>query len=204
MTATVLRRSRVAAALAQFDRRAASGAGRQAAAVAIALTTTADGETAFVLTRRSGKLRTHAGQFALPGGRIEHGEDAAGAALRELAEEVGVVLGPESVLGLLDDYLTRSGFCITPVVVWAGRISVQSAADDAEVTAVYVVPVSALDVEPTFEPISGSAKQAMKLTLGTHRVFAPTGAVLYQFREVVMCGRPTRVDEFEQPRFAWR
>src|SRR5258706_197476 len=79
------------------------------------------GRAALILTGRAEHLRTHAGQWALPGGRIEAGEAPEHAALRELAEEVDLVLDPSSaILGRLDDYVTRSGFMITPVVVWAG------------------------------------------------------------------------------------
>jgi 8-oxo-dGTP pyrophosphatase MutT (NUDIX family) len=79
-----------------------------------------DGAPSFVLTRRAAKLKAHQGQWALPGGRLDPGETPATAALRELHEEVGLELDGEAVLGLLDDYPTRSGYCITPVVVWAG------------------------------------------------------------------------------------
>src|SRR6185436_20711729 len=70
-----------------------------------------------VLTVRAAGLR-HSGQWACPGGRREPGETAEAAALRELEEEVGLALPPEHVLGCLDDYSTRSGFVMTPVVVW--------------------------------------------------------------------------------------
>ena len=78
------------------------------------------GHTALLLTRRAAGLRAHRGQWALPGGRCDAGETPVEAALRELHEELGLALGPDAVLGLLDDYPTRSGYLITPVVVWAG------------------------------------------------------------------------------------
>ena len=92
------------------------------AAVAITLTDAADGsgETALILTGRVAGLRSHGGQWALPGGRIDAGETPAVGALRELAEEIGLKLAPRDILGTLDDYPTRSGYLITPVVVWAG------------------------------------------------------------------------------------
>src|SRR5580693_6301763 len=89
------------------------------AAVAIALTADA-GETALLLTRRASSLRSHRAQWALPGGRCDAGETQIQSALRELREELGLALGEDAVLGLLDDYPTRSGYLITPVVVWAG------------------------------------------------------------------------------------
>lgn len=75
-------------------------------------------QAAFILTIRTAKLKNHAGQRAFPGGRIDPGESPERAALRELQEEVGIALPPENILGRLDDYATRSGFVITPVVVW--------------------------------------------------------------------------------------
>ncbi len=77
-----------------------------------------------LLTRRSMQLRKHAGQWALAGGRIDPGESAEQTALREMAEEVDLALDADSVLGRLDDFITRSGFVITPVVIWAGSAPV--------------------------------------------------------------------------------
>jgi len=76
-----------------------------------------------LLTRRSTKMRRHAGQFALPGGRLDDGESFEAAALRELGEELGLHYGPRSVIGALDDYQTESGFCIRPFVVWGGSLA---------------------------------------------------------------------------------
>ena len=75
-------------------------------------------EPALILTRRSSQLRNHPGQWALPGGRMDGGESAERAALREMSEEVGVNLQEEHVLGRLDDFITRSGYIMTPVVIW--------------------------------------------------------------------------------------
>ena len=93
------------------------------AAVAMTLVDAEDGsgETALILTGRVSGLRSHGGQWAMPGGRIDPGETPVAAALRELAEEIGLHLTPDDVLGMLDDYPTRSGYLITPVVVWGGH-----------------------------------------------------------------------------------
>ena len=69
---------------------------------------------ALILTRRNQGLKNHSGQWALPGGRHEHGETAEQAALRELDEEVGLALASSQILGHLDDFTTRSGYTITP------------------------------------------------------------------------------------------
>ena len=193
---------RVRAHLGAFDRRAVHVEGRRPAAVAMVLLADDDGEACFVLTRRSAGLRAHARQWALPGGRIDEGETAEEAARRELEEELGVTLGPESVIGALDDYGTRSGFVITPVVLWgAGAGALQPNPD--EVATVHRVPLLDLP-EPRFITIPESDRPVIQVPLLGALVHAPTAAVLYQTREVLVHGRPTRVDHFEQPVFAWK
>jgi 8-oxo-dGTP pyrophosphatase MutT (NUDIX family) len=165
------------------------------------------GEACILLTRRPSTLRRHAGQFALPGGRLDAGETAAQAALRELAEELRLDLPADALIGALDDYPTRSGFAITPFVAWGGpahRID----PDPGEVARVHRIPFTDLDSEmiphlDAGEPGQPPVLSAPLATLG-HHVYAPTAAILYQFREVAMHGRPTRVAHFDQPRFAWR
>src|SRR4030095_6816463 len=120
------------------------------AAVAIALReAVAGGGTTFLLTRRAATLRSHAAQWALPGGRCDHGETQAQAALRELHEELGVALGEGDVLGLLDDYPTRSGYLITPVVVWAGTSAALSP-NAVEVVSVHRIALEDIEREDAF------------------------------------------------------
>src|SRR5690606_21449432 len=115
------------------------------AAVAIIVAAGEDpAEAAFLLTRRPRHLKRHAGQYALPGGRMDAGETPEAAALRETAEELGLHLAPSSIIGLLDDYATRSGFCITPVVIWGGA-AFPLAPDPNEVALVFRVPLRELD-----------------------------------------------------------
>jgi len=162
------------------------------------------GGAAFILCRRASRLNRHAGQWALPGGRLDPGETAVEAALRELDEEVGLRLGNESVLGALDDYATRSGYVITPIVLWAGADPTIIPSPD-EVLAAYRVGLHALrDGEVRFVSIPESDRPVIQVPLGSDLIHAPTGAVLYQFREVAMAGRSgERVDHLEQPVFAW-
>jgi len=191
--------------LADFVRQPIAPDGRRPAAVAVVLLADDDGRACFLLTRRAATLRAHARQWALPGGRIDAGESAEGAALRELGEEVGLVLDGASVLGLLDDYGTRSGFIITPVVVWAGA-AVELAPNPDEVAHVYRVPITDLDKPdvPRLITIPESDRPVIQVPLLSSLIHAPTAAVLYQVREVVMHGRPTRVAHFEQPTWAWK
>jgi len=160
---------------------------------------------AVLLTRRSAALRSHAGQWALPGGRIDGDETPEAAALRELAEEVGLQLDPTSVLGRLDDFTTRSGFVITPVVVWAGAGD-GLVPNAAEVQSVHRIPLDELlrADAPMLETLPEHAHPVLRMPVGTSWIAAPTAALLYQFRELCLLGRPTRVAHFEQPLFAWR
>ena len=192
----------VARALHCFNRVAVPLDGRRAAAVAVAISDGAEGP-GFWLTRRASRLRGHPGQFALPGGRIDPGEDAVTAALRELREEIGATAGPQDCLGLLDDYPTRSGYVITPVVVRLAD-GQRLTPSPAEVAELYRVPFSELDVEPRFFAIPESDRPVIQIPLAGHRVHAPTAAILYQFREVALHNRETRVAHLEQPVFAWR
>jgi 8-oxo-dGTP pyrophosphatase MutT (NUDIX family) len=163
------------------------------------------GGAAFLLCRRATRMNRHAGQWALPGGRVDEGETPLDAALRELDEELGLRLGPESVVGWLDDYPTRSGYVITPVVVWAGADPPLTPAPD-EVLAVYRIGLHALrDAEPRFVDIPESDRPVLQVPLGNDLIHAPTGAILYQLRQVALLGRAgERVDHLEQPVFAWR
>ncbi|MBU3689089.1 MAG: coenzyme A pyrophosphatase [Acidimicrobiales bacterium mtb01] len=164
------------------------------------------GGAAFLLCRRAARMNRHAGQWALPGGRLDADETPVDAALRELDEELGLRLGIESVLGILDDYPTRSGFVITPVVVWGGD-DVHLQPDPGEVAHVYRIGLHQLcrDDSPRFVSIPESDRPVVQLPLGGDLIHAPTGAVLLQLRWVGLDGRiGERVDQLEQPVFAWR
>ena len=201
-------RREVASRCAAFPRLPAGDAtrGLKPAAVAITLTQAEDGsgEAAFLLTRRTHRLRAHGGQWALPGGRCDAGETPIEAALRELDEELARLLDAGDVLGLLDDYPTRSGYLITPVVVWAGA-DPQLRINPDEVASVHRIPIAEI-MRPDaaeFVTIPESDRRVIRLLINGGRVHAPTAALIYQFREV-LAGRATRVDELEQPVFAWR
>jgi len=163
------------------------------------------GGASFVLCRRSAGLNRHASQWALPGGRLDSGESVIEAALRETDEEIGVRVGDDSVLGLLDDYATRSGYVITPVVVWGGP-DIDIVPHPDEVLAAYRIGLHQLvrDDSPRFVTIPESDRPVVQVPLGGDLIHAPTGALLVQFRWVALDGRINeRVGDFEQPVFAW-
>ncbi|MEQ8231694.1 MAG: CoA pyrophosphatase [Gammaproteobacteria bacterium] len=162
-------------------------------------------DAALVLTRRSSRLRRHAGQWAFPGGRVDPGETPEQTALREMHEEIGLALGPTRILGRLDDFVTRSGYVMTPVVIWGGPQPTFQPNPD-EVDSVHRIPVAELLREdaPLLDHVADDAPPVLRMPIGEDWIAAPTAAILYQFREVCMLGRDTRVAHYDQPRFAWR
>ncbi|MDP3798405.1 MAG: CoA pyrophosphatase [Polaromonas sp.] len=212
-------RARIEETLRAFTLQAAEHDQQHAAAVAVVITDEGHGaelpgfplhaawstQAALLLTRRAGHLRKHAGQWALPGGRIDAGETAEQAALRELAEEVHLELDASAILGRLDDFVTRSGFVITPVVVWAGAAQ-QIRPNPAEVASIHRIPIAEFmrADAPMLADEGHGGHPVLRMPVGNHWIAAPTAAILYQFREVCIEGRPTRVAHFEQPAFAWK
>ena len=196
-------RAKIAANLAGFERLSRPAAGLKGAAVAITVLDDGSGNAAFLLTRRSSQLRSHSGQWALPGGRLDGNEEAVAGALRELEEEVGLKPGSQNVLGVLDDYPTRSGYLITPIVVWIDEVSFDLNPD--EVVRVYPIPLAELmrDDSPEFVDIPESNRPVLRMPLAERHLNAPSAAYLYQFREVALNGRVIRVAHYEQPVFAW-
>ena len=170
---------------------------------------------ALLLTRRSANLRKHAGQWAFPGGRLDPGENPVQTALREMHEEVGVALTENRVLGQLDDFVTRSGFVMTPIVVWGGA-ELEVKANPDEVASIHRIPLSEFlrddapilyreeDSEEEAGEDAASEHPVLRMPVGDDHIAAPTAALIYQFREVCLLGRETRVAHYEQPRFAWR
>lgn len=197
-----VQRQLIAARLAEFPRIAVDRTDLKHAAVALCVTVY-EGKTSLVLTRRAFRLRAHAGQWSLPGGRLDPGEMPIEAALRELAEEVSLTLETSAVLGLLDDYTSRSGYVMTPVVCWAGPVG-ELVGAESEVAAVRQVPLADFDVEPRFVSIPESQLPVIRLPLFDQFIHAPTAALVYQFCRLACRDRIERVAHYEEPVFAWR
>lgn len=192
----------MAGRLRGFPRRPAARPNLTRAAVALCVTER-EGRPALVITRRAAGLRAHAGQWALPGGRLDPGETVAECALREPQEEVLLIVGPADVLGVLDDYATRSGYVMTPVVCWAGEVGDLVGAE-TEVAEVLQIPLTDLDVDPMVTRIPESEAPVIALPLLGRYLHAPTAAIIHQFCRIACRGELTRVDHLEQPVFAWR
>ena len=191
----------IAARLDAFEVRRIDLPGARRAAVAVTVTSVGDRCGIWVL-KRPEDMRSHPGQYALPGGSIDPGEDAVDAALRELEEEVGVHVGRDAVLGRLDDFATRSGFVMSPVVCWAGADR-DVAPNPDEVAHLFFASLDEISVTPRFVSIPESPRPVIQLPMLGALIHAPTAAVIYQFAEV-LAGRTTRVADLEQPVFAWR
>ena len=195
-------RAAVPAHLACFRRIGITRPGLRAASVAVCVLLQRD-VPCLLITRRAAGLRNHSGQWALPGGSREPRESAGEAALRELREETGVAAGPGDVLGTLDDYATRSGFLITPVVVWAGPAGTL-VRQSSEVARIHVIPLADFDGPPELLRIPESPAPVLRLALLGGHVYAPTAAIIHQFCQLALHDLTTRVAHFEQPVFAWR
>ena len=200
-------RSRVDAHLSDFEHRCLADERPELrpAAVALIITADAEGRASFLITRRPGNLRRHAGQWALPGGRLDEGETAIQAAIRETGEEIGLKLSEENVLGQLDDFPTRSGFRMTPIVCWC-EPGQTLRPNPEEVERLHVVPLDELEKPgvPVLREIPESDRPVLSVPMLGTLIHSPTAAVLYQMREVVLNGRHTRVAHYEQPLFAWK
>jgi 8-oxo-dGTP pyrophosphatase MutT (NUDIX family) len=197
------RRDAMAARVASFRRIPAERPELRQASVAVCVLA-ADADDTLVITRRARGLSSHPGQWALPGGRRDPGESAEDAALRELHEETGLLLGPDGVLGLLDDYVTRSGYVMTPVVVWARTPLTPLAGAVSEVSRVYRIPLADLDVQPELVIVPESDAPVIRLPLLGRFVHAPTAAIIYQFCQVALHGAEQRVAHFDAPAYLWR
>ena len=177
------------------------------AAVAIVVTDDADGKPAILLTLRPVRMGRHSNQYALPGGKVDPGETAEDAAFRELHEELGLDLPRSALLGRLDDYPTRSGFRMSPFVLWAGD-GVEIVPEPSEVASVHHIPFAELDSDAIPLFAKGQTPERPVLysdfpALGT-QMYSPTASIIYQFREVALRGQSARVSNFDQPRFAWK
>ena len=192
-------KDRIIANLTAFPRLALDRPDLRRAAVAI-LISPVDSAPTFALTRRAMTMRRGAGNYALPGGNVEPGEGVVAAAIRESMEELGVALGPDACLGLLDDFVTLGGHVVTPVALWSDE-PLTLVPDPTEVHAAWLVPLQQLDhpESPRSEDHPDGGAPILRMFANNQWINPPTAAFLYQFREVALHGRATRVGSVGQP-----
>ena len=192
-------RDRIAVNLAAFSRIEIPTEDRRQAAVAIVVAPTDRGPV-YLLTRRALHMRRGAGNYALPGGNVDPGEDSIDAARRETEEELGVVLPREAAIGLLDDFLTLGGHVVTPVVFWTPE-PVTLVPNPDEVHDAWQVPLADLDHPraPRRSRHPDGGPPILKMYSRGGWLNPPTAAWLYQFREVCLHGRECRTDAIGQP-----
>lgn len=159
-------------------------AGHARAAVLVPVLETRDG-LELLFTVRAAGLARHSGQVAFPGGRLEPGEDAVAAALREAEEEVGLAVAPDDVLGILDDRPSPFALIATPVVArvaWPAPLRL----DPGEVEATFTLPLVVLAAcRPTLEERlhEGVVRQLYRYRVGAHDVWGLTGNVVRDLLE---------------------
>lgn len=134
-----------------------------------------------ILTQRTETLRQHAGQVAFPGGRLDPGEDAIAAALREAKEEVALPPAQVAVIGTTDDYRTGTGYHITPVVgIVPPDLPLIPA--EAEVASVFEVPLDFL-LDPDNQRAAsarwqGRERRFFELTWEGRRIWGATAGII--------------------------
>lgn len=190
----------ISGALAGFTPSTIEEEGLRRASVALAVYEDETGQPQLVLTKRAPKLNRHAGQWSLPGGRVDAGETGEQAARREMDEEIGLSLPESACLGRLCDYEARSGFAITPFVYWAGRTPAFQP-DPVEVARIHAISLDNLAADDAFE-FAEDDGLLIRFRYLDRRIHAPTAALLYQFREVCLLGRNTVVSHLRSPGWA--
>jgi 8-oxo-dGTP pyrophosphatase MutT (NUDIX family) len=178
---------KIARVLKTREPQALAGNGYKPAAVLIPIQERQDGDY-LVLTKRADHLRTHRGQIAFPGGRVDAGDaDVVETALRESREEIGIDPECVKILGRLDEFTAGYGLVVTPVV---GVIPAdyEFRIDPAETTAVASVPIASLMQLPNCnlnECLSPGGHPNYHFYVNGWDVWGVTARIIAQFLEIV-------------------
>lgn len=149
------------------------------AAVLIAIIDRA--EPGMILTVRREDMRTHAGQIAFPGGRLDPGENATAAALREASEELGLDPVAVQVVGPLQLYRTITGYAVTPIVAVVPP-DLPLAPHEAEVADWFEAPLAYL-IDPANQSrksvmVEGQERHYYEIMWEGRRIWGATAAMI--------------------------
>jgi 8-oxo-dGTP pyrophosphatase MutT (NUDIX family) len=181
------------ASFSEFEGRAIFNADRPTvhAAVLIGLVKRADGYRV-LYTERSSDLRSHSGQVAFPGGKIDDDDaDAAAAAVREAEEEVALRASDTRVIGFLPNYFTGSNYRITPVVA-AVHPTTAFRANPDEVAGVFEVPLAHLVAEEHYSRMNFKhgpvTRSTWRIDHDGHAIWGITANLTRLFRDRALLG----------------
>ena len=141
-----------------------------------------------LLTLRSARLSSHAGQVAFPGGRMEPGETPEQAALREAAEEVGLDPALTTLTGSLPEHLTATGYRVTPVIGFIeGPVALTP--DPGEVAAIFELPLSVV-LDPSAPQLQraehrGRMREFWVWPHEEHMIWGATASILVNLARVL-------------------
>ena len=161
------------------------------AAVLIAVTDRS--EPGVILTHRPPDMRAHPGQVAFPGGKLDPGEDAVEAALREAREELAIAAANVQVIGASDRFVTGSGYDVTPVL---GLVppDLPIAPNPAEVAGWFEAPLGYL-LDPANHAHKetewlGRVRPYIEIEWHGHRIWGVTAAILANLARRLAWNRP--------------
>lgn len=188
----------VASRLAAHEPRSLEIEGFRRASVLVPLLYGPDG-TELLFTVRAARLKSHAGEIAFPGGRVDPGETHLQAALRETEEEVGLHVSPDQVLGRLSDHPSPAGYVATPIVAhlpWPQEMKL----NPAEVDAVFTVPLAelaAIEPQTRVAELERYRRLLYSYPWGEYLIWGFTGNVVRDLLEVLAEDDERATDPFD-------
>jgi 8-oxo-dGTP pyrophosphatase MutT (NUDIX family) len=151
-------------------------------------------EPSLLLTKRTSHLKKHAGQVSFPGGRVDpEDRDATAAALREAHEEIALDPASVEIVGRMDDYVTGTGYIITPVLGLIPHGAAYRASPD-EVEAVFEFPFSTL-LDPDAprrqkQHVRGRWREYWVWPHPEYFIWGATAAIMHHLAGKLRCASP--------------